>query len=68
MFPYLVIFVNRVSTFVFTREETTRVEEVFHDNGTVSYKNKKYWYFLPSGKCTNWTVSYKHKKVLVLST
>jgi len=28
------------------REETERVEEVFHDNGTVSYKTKKFWYFL----------------------
>ena len=28
------------------REETERVEEIFHDNGTVSYKTRKFWYFL----------------------
>ena len=28
------------------QEETERVEEVFHDNGTVSYKTQKHWYFL----------------------
>jgi len=28
------------------KEETERVEEVFHDNGTVSYKTQKFWYFL----------------------
>jgi len=28
------------------REETERVEEVFHENGTVSYRTRKFWYFL----------------------
>ena len=28
------------------REETERVEEIFHDNGTVSYKTRKFWYFI----------------------
>eukprot|EP00092_Neocalanus_flemingeri_P015544 GFUD01016826.1.p1 GENE.GFUD01016826.1~~GFUD01016826.1.p1 ORF type:complete len:503 (+),score=103.28 GFUD01016826.1:2-1510(+) len=28
------------------REESERVEEVFHENGTVSYKTRKFWYFL----------------------
>jgi len=28
------------------REETERVEEVFHENGTVTYKTRKFWHFL----------------------
>ncbi len=31
------------------REDLERVEEVFHDNGTVSFKNRKFWHFLPAG-------------------
>ena len=27
-------------------EETERLEEVFHKNGTVSCKTRKFWYFL----------------------
>jgi hypothetical protein len=46
-----VSFVTWIDNFLcFNREVTTRVEEVFHDNGTVSYKNQKFWYFLPEGK------------------
>jgi hypothetical protein len=31
------------------REDLERVEEVFHDTGTVSFKNRKFWHFLPAG-------------------